>query len=598
MTETELRHWIAEVRRGALPRRDFVQRLAALGLGAPMAGSLLLAAGVAQGQPGPTGATYKPTRRGGGGLLRLLWWQGPTILNPHFTTGQKDTDGSRLFYETLADWDNEGRLIPQLAAEIPSLDNGGVARDGKSVVWKLKKGVQWHDGAPFTADDVVFTWRYASDPATAATSIAYYLDRTVEKIDSHTVRVVFKQPTPFWAHTFVGAGGEILPRHVFGPYTGAKSREAPANLAPVGTGPYKFVAFKPGDLVQGALNPNYHLPNRPHFDRIEMKGGGDAVSAARAVLQTGEYDFAWNIQVEDELIKRMEAGGKGRADFVPGGADLEFITFNFSDPNREVEGERSSLKAPHPVLSDPAVRQAISLLVDKASIEKFIYGRAGVATANYIDNPPAYRSPNTKWEFNPEKAAALLEAAGWKKGKGGVREKNGRPLKLLFQSSTNALRQKTQALVKQAAQKAGVEIEIKAIAGSVFFSTDVGNPDTYGKFHADLQMYTGGGTIDPARVMLRFTSWEAAQKANKWSGINLSRHVNPEFDRLYREAERELDPVKRAALFIRMNDLLVQTHAVIPVIQRRSVAAVSNKLVAPVSAWVGDMGFLRDWYRT
>ena len=592
MREAQLRRWVRAVRDGRLSRRAFVQRLSALGLGAPVAGSLLLAAGVAQGQ---SKQNYLPTKRGGGGLLRLLWWQGPTILNPHFATGQKDIDGSRLFYELLADWDSEGRLVPSLAAEVPSVANGGVARDGKSVVWKLKQGVKWHDGQPFTADDVVFTAQWAGNPATAAITIGFFTDRTVEKIDNHTVRISFKQPTPFWASTFVGI--VVLPRHLFKDYVGDKSREAPANLKPVGTGPYQFVDFKPGDLVQGALNPNYHLPTRPHFDRVEIKGGGDAVSAARAVLQTGEYDFAWNIQVEDELIKRMEAGGKGRADFVAGGADVEFIVFNFTDPKREVDGERSSLKAPHPLLSDAAVRQALTLLVDKASIEKFIYGRAGVATANYVDNPAPFRSLSTKSEFNPQKAAAVLEAAGWKVGAGGVRQKDGKALKLLFQTSTNAPRQKTQALVKQAARQAGIDIEVKAIAGSVFFSTDQGNPDTYGKFHADLQMYTGAGTIDPTRVMLRFASWEASQKANKWSGINLSRHRNAEFDRMFRSTETELDPVKRAALIVAMNNLLVKTHAFIPVIQRRSVAAVSSRLRAPISAWAGDLGFLRDWYK-
>ena len=103
----------------------------------------------------------------------------------------------------------------------------------------------------------------------------------------------------------------VIPKHLFEQYKGANSREAPANLAPVGTGPYLFVDFKPGDLVQGKINPNYHMPNRPYFDAIEMKGGGDAVSAARAVLQTGEYDFAWNMQVEDEILKRLEDGRQG-----------------------------------------------------------------------------------------------------------------------------------------------------------------------------------------------------------------------------------------------------------------------------------------------
>jgi peptide/nickel transport system substrate-binding protein len=589
----ELGRLVDDVRQGHLPRRAFVQRLAALGLSAPVAGALLLHAGVAQAQS----AAYPPTRRGGGGQLRLLWWQGPTQLNPHFATGQKDQDAARLFYETLADWDDEGNLVPTLAAVLPSRDNGGVAADGRSVTWKLKRGVTWHDGRPFTADDLVFTWQYAADPAAAAVSIGFFTDRVVEKVDSHTVRITFKQPTPFWASTFVGAGGEILPRHLFAPYTGAKSRDAPNNFSPVGTGPYRFVEFKPGDLVRGTLNPTYHGANRPHFDSVEIKGGGDAVSAARAVLQTGEFDYAWNIQVEDELVRRMEAGGKGRAVYS-NGADLEFILFNFTDPQREVDGERSSLKAPHPVLGDIAVRDALALLIDKAAVEKFIYGRAGVATANYLNNPPRYRSKSTAWEFNPAKAATLLEAAGWKPGAGGIREKGGQRLKFLFQTSTNAPRQKTQALVKQAALKAGVEIEVKAVTASVFFSADVGNPDTNSKFQADLQMFTIGGSIDPARTLRRFVSWEAATKANKWSGTNLSRWRNADFDRAFRDAEVELDPLKRTVIFLRMNDLLVQQRAVLPLIHRKSVAAVSSRLQAPVSGWAGDLAFVRDWYRT
>src|SRR5262249_58210815 len=101
-------------------------------------------------------------------------------------------------------------------------------------------------------------------------------------------------------------------KHLFADYKGAKSREAPANLKPVGTGPYRFVDFKPGDLVKGELNPDYHVANQPFFDTVGMKGGGDAVSAARAVLQTGEYDYARNMQVEDEILERLEKGGKGR----------------------------------------------------------------------------------------------------------------------------------------------------------------------------------------------------------------------------------------------------------------------------------------------
>ena len=197
-------------------------------------------------------------------------------------------------------WDPEGNLVPVLAAEIPSRENGGIAADGLSVTWKLKKGVEWHDGRPFTADDVVFNWEYASDPATAATTIGDYRDQGGRKDRPAYSALRFDKPSPFWAG-FVAGRGMIIP-NIFRAYKGANSRDAPANLKPVGTGPYRFVEFKPGDLVSGERNPSYHVANRPYFDTIEMKGGGDAVSAARAVIQTGEYDFAWNMQVEDEIL--------------------------------------------------------------------------------------------------------------------------------------------------------------------------------------------------------------------------------------------------------------------------------------------------------
>src|SRR6266481_4847694 len=259
MEERDLRALIGQVKAGRLSRRGFVQMMVGLGLTAPLASQMLASAGVAQAQ---TKLAYKPTKRGGGGTVKTLWWQGATLLNPHFAVGTKDQDGSRIFYEPLASWDADGNLYPLLAAEIPDLENGGLAKDGKSVIWKLKQGVQWHDGKPFTADDVVFNWQYAADPATAATTVGSYKDAKVEKVDDHTVRILFDKPTPFWADAFVGQFGAIIPKHLFANYAGARSRDAPNNLRPIGTGPYKFVEFKPGDIVRGELNPDYHMPNR------------------------------------------------------------------------------------------------------------------------------------------------------------------------------------------------------------------------------------------------------------------------------------------------------------------------------------------------
>ena len=594
MNERELRGLIARVKDGGLSRRAFVQKMIALGLTAPMATQMLDFCGVARAQ---APFNYKPTKRGGGGALKVLWWQGATLLNPHFAVGTKDQEGSRIFYEPLAAWDGDGELVPILAAEIPSRQNGGLAADGLSVTWKLKRDVSWHDGKPFTADDCVFNWEYASDPATAAVTIGSYKDVKVQKVDDHTVTVRFAKPTPFWADAFVGTRGMLIPKHLFADFSGAKSRDAPTNLKPVGTGPYKFADFKPGDLVRGEINTSYHRENRPYFDSIEMKGGGDAISAARAVIQTGEYDYAWNMQVEDEILRRLEKGGKGVAVITAGG-NIEHIQLNSTDPWTEVDGERSSMKSKHPTLTDKAVRRALGLLIDRKSVEDHIYGRTGIATGNFVNNPKRFVSTNTKWEFNIDKANQILEEAGWKKGPDGIRAKDGKKLKFVYQTSINTPRQKNQAIVKQAAQKAGIDMELKSVTASVFFSSDVANPDTYPHFYCDIQMYTTTmSQPDPWIFLNQFVSWEVATKENKWQGRNITRWVNKEADEAYKAAEGELDPVKRAALLIKVNDLACNDHAVIPVVYRPRVSASNTRLKNQVSGWDNDLWQLANWYR-
>jgi peptide/nickel transport system substrate-binding protein len=596
MDEQALRGLLDEVKAGRVSRRAFVQTMVGLGLTAPLAAQMLASAGIVQAQ---SKTLAGPTKRGGGGMLKVLWWQAPTLLNPHFAVGTKDQDGSRIFYEPLAAFDPEGNIVPILAAEVPTLQNGGLSKDGKSVTWRLKKNVQWHDGKPFTADDVVFNWEYAADKATAAVTIGRYEDiERIDRPDPHTAKIVFKNPKPFWAEPFSAVTGMIIPKHVFQGYKGDKSREAPANLKPVGTGPYRFVDFKPGDVVRAELNSNYHRPNAPFFDQFEMKGGGDAVSAARAVIQTGEYDFAWNLQVEDEILRRMEQGGKGRADIVPG-ANPEHIQCNQTDPWTEVDGERSSIKTKHPFLTDPAVRQALNLLVDRASVQEQIYGRLGQTSANFLNAPPRFHSKNVKWEFNMEKANQVLDQAGWKRGADGIRAKDGKRLKMVFQTAINAPRQKTQAIVKQVCAKAGIEVENKAVVASVYFSSDVGNLDTYTKFYTDIQMYTTTmGAPDPQTFMRQFLSTEVASKENKWQGRNITRWRNPEYDRVFNASETELDPVKRAALFIRMNDMVIQDVVVIPVLWRNVASAVSNKLKnTEITVWDSNLWNLSNWTR-
>jgi peptide/nickel transport system substrate-binding protein len=589
--DTDLRHWVRGVAEGKTGRRQFMRAMLEVGLSAPFVANLLAAysPAAAQGARGAPSA-FTPTKRGGGGRLRLLWWQAPTIANVHLSTGTKDNDASRVVNEPLVSFNRDGEFIPILAEAIPSLENGGLSPDGTAVTWRLKKGVSWHDGKPFTADDVIFTWEYAADPATGAvTSGSYKNIKHIDRVDEHTVKMVFTEPTPFWYDAFCGVRGQILPKHLVGEYTGQNSRNSPYNLKPVGTGPYKMVEF----------NPTYHVPNRPFFDAVELKGGGDAASAARAVIQTGEFDFAWNLQVEKDVLERIERQGtRGKVVIFPQ-ANVEHIQLNRTDPWTEVDGERSSLKVPHPFLTELLVRQAYNLAVDRRIIAEQLYGAAGQPTSNFINSPKRFQSPNTRWEFNLEQAAQWLDQAGWKRGSEGFRVKDGRRMKIVYQTSVNPVRQKTQAIVKKAFEHIGIEVELKGVNAGVYFSSDPANPDTYAHFYADIQMYSfGPGSPDPQAHLNRFVSWEIAQKANNWSGRNIVRWSNAEYDRLWKQAETELDPVKRAALIIRMNDLLVEDVVLIPVIWRNGVRAVNHKLHGmELSDWDSDFWDLAHWYR-
>jgi peptide/nickel transport system substrate-binding protein len=595
--EHALRSWVQQVVEGKASRRQFMRTMMGTGLSGPFVANLLAASGgpTTQGRPGGASA-FAPTKRGGGGKLRLLWWQAPTILNAHLAVGLKDLDAARVVYEPLISTNAAGDFVPILARELPSLENGDLSRDGTWVIWRLKPGVVWHDGNPFTADDVVFTWEYASDPATGATSVgAYERILRMEKLDGHAVKVVFQEPTPIWQ---TGGGAQILPKHLFAAYKGQRARDAPYNLKPVGTGPYKIVEFKPADIALYELNPNYHVPNRPFFDTVELKGGGDASSAARAVIQTGEFDFAWNMQVEKDVLERIERQGtRGQFHIYPG-ASLEHILLNRTDPWTEVDSERSSLKMPHPFLTDLLVRRAYNVAVDRRTIVEQLYGAMGQVTSNVLNSPPRFQSTNTRWEFNLEQAAQWLDQAGWQRGSDGIRVKSERRMKIVYQTSISPVRQKTQAIVKKALEQIGVEVELKAVNAGVYFSSDPGNSDTIAHFYADLQMYNEPSGIDPQRRMQRFVSWQVAQKANNWSGFNIVRWASVEYDRLWKQAETELDPVKRAALFIRMNDLLIEDVVVIPVAWRHGVAAVGHQLRGmELTTWDSNLWDLAYWYR-
>lgn len=549
----------------------------------------------------PHSATIATSGRGAGDILKLFYWQAPTILNPHLAQGLKDQEASRVVYEPLATYNKNGKLIPFLAAEIPTLENGGLAKDGKSVTWKLKQSVKWSDGQPFTAQDVVFTYKFLHNPNVGATTTAYYeAVKNVEAIDERTVKINFKNVNPAWSAPFVGNNGMILPKHIFERYNGSNAGESSANLIPIGTGSYRVAEFRPGDIIIYEPNPHFREADKPFFKRVELKGGGDTTTSARTVLQTGDADYAWNIQVEAPILKQLQTSDFGRV-ITYFGPFVESIYLNYTDPNKATkDGERSSRQFPHPFFSDLKVRQALNYAINRDTIAKQLYGATGKPTANLLVSPDIYNSPNVSYEFNLQKAAAMLDSAGWvDSNNNGTRDKNGIEMKVVFQTSVNPLRQKNQQIIKQALEPLGIGVEIKSVDGSIFFASDPANPETASHFYADMEMLANANfSPDPGAYMRGWTCDEIPQKFNNWSKLNVSRYCNSKYDLLWRQSTTEPNSERRRQLFIQMNDFLIKDVALIPLVNRAMTSAVSNRLAGvDLTPWDTDTWNIKDWKR-
>lgn len=531
--------------------------------------------------------------------LKLLYWQAPTTLNPHLSPGTKDREAASPVLEPLAAYNQNEELEPILAAEIPTTENGGISADGTTVTWQLKAGVLWSDGEPFTAEDVVFTYEFITTPEVGSTSTEFYGEiAQVEALDDLTVEITFKQPTPAPMNPFVGGSGMILPEHIFVDYVSARARSAPGNTSPVGTNAFMVTEFKPGDTIVYEPNPNFR-GDRPAFSRVEIKGGGDTVSAARAVLQTGEADYAWNVQAEPAVIEALEAQGRGEMAYVFKPM-MERVYINFSDPNREVDGERSQKDTPHPFLSEKPVRQAISLAIDRETIATQLYGEAGSVATNFVVAPDKYASPNTTYALDLQQAAQLLDNAGWiDTNDNGIRDQDGVEMELLFTSSVNPVRQKTQEIIKQSLESIGMAVELKSVEASVYFG-DATNPDSVNRFLSDLQLFAfDSETPEPDSYMELYACDQISQRENQWSKENSSRYCNQEYDALLDQLAREIDPEKRAALFVEMNDLLIEDVALIPLVRRSDAYAIANSLTnLEFTPWAASTWKIDGWGKT
>jgi peptide/nickel transport system substrate-binding protein len=545
--------------------------------------------------------------RGRDGELRLLYWQAPSTMMPFLSGGTKELEASSVVIEPLARYDNDGKMHAWLAEEIPTVANGGVAEDLKSITWKIKRGIKWSDGSELTSADAVFTYEYCSHPDTGCTSSNYFNDIvSVDAVDSHTVRINFSVAKPFPYAPFVGYNAPIIQKAQFDGCIGAKAQECTEqNFNPIGTGPFKVVDFKPNDVIVFEANELYREEGKPAFSSLLFKGGGDATSAARSVLETSEMHYAWNLQVEPEILAKMAEVGKGT--IIAGfGTSVERLMVNFTNPDPNLGDDRAEYlggnnnRNPHPFLSDYAVRRALSLAIDRQILVDAGYGSAGKIGCNVLPAPAIYASDaNDECKTqNVDEANRILDEAGWVRGSDGVRAKNGVRLSILYQTSTNSVRQGTQAFIKEMWKAIGVETELRNLSASVFFGGDPASPDTYQKFYADIEMYTNNfsGT-DPETYMANWTCKQVSRRANTWGGGNMPRWCNPDYDALSTEMSKTADLDDRIRLAKAMNDMLMQDYAMIPLIHRGGVSAFSNVIEGPRgNEWDSELWNIADWH--
>ncbi len=538
---------------------------------------------------------------GSGGELLLLQWQAPSQANALLSSGTKDALASSLVVEPLARFVPDGTIVPVLAADIPTVDNGGVTEDFKSITWTLREDINWSDGTPFTSDDVLFTHEYCADEATGCS-----LDLTIIEdvsVDGNTVTVTYVDPQPFPYQYFVGYLHPIVQRAQFADCIGAAAAGcSDENFSPVGTGPYTVTELRPEDTVTYEWNPEYRdvAEGKPSFGNVTIKGGGDAEASARSVLEIGEADYGWNLQVAPEILAPMEAAGN--AMLVSGfTANVEHINLNQTDPDADPPAEVGN---PHPILfQNPEFARALSLAIDRDSLVAVGYGASGAPTCTMWP-VGAQQSDANDWckTRDVEQANQILDDLGYEDTDGdGVREADGTPLEFDYITSTNAVRQSNQDIVKANLEEIGVAVNMSNEDASLFFDGTCASDACIWKFFSDMEMFTNGATTpDPVAYLGNWKIDEIPSSGTSWGGSNMPRQQSEEFDALWEETAQlastdpaYLDNVKE------LQDLQIASGSVIPLIHRANVSAISSDIqgFGELNGWDSEYWNIADWFR-
>ncbi len=515
-----------------------------------------------------------------GKTLNVAFSQEPNTLNPYYTQSAFATWATYLIGAHFFDYDEKQKISLKMAAELPTVENGGLSKDGKTYTLKLKPNLKWSDGKPLTADDLAFTLQMINDKANAISQFTLIQGEMeeVKVVNPTTVSVKLKNPQPF-PENVVGPGFIVLPKHIYNPiYEKDKTLDNTVEPLPtVFSGPFLLKEWKKGESMTFDANPDYVL-GKPKIDHLVIKFF-EAPEASYAALAAGQIDWLPNLQPADG--KQIQDLTKDVTFFSLYGSYREFLVFNVTAKGDAVR------QAGPAALRDVNVRRAIRLGIDREKLVKDgLFGLASVADSLY--DQTAYLNKNIKFtKYNLAAAEKLLDDAGWKKGSDGIRAKTveGKTERMEFSylTTTAAQRKSNQAILQQDLAKLGIKVNLDNKPASEYFAPATqGGILATGKFDFG-EFANNTVTTNPANASVRaFLMCAEVVSEKNPAGNNNGGYCNEALgiDKLQLTTEQSLDAKASQAAADKIQEIFDQEVPLIILYNRDDIYAYKTSRFA------------------